>query len=367
MDMKSREYFFCLALAIATIFTVAATSAQDNSTPGGGKRIGVVAGGGSAASESSVNNALEWLATRQEADGRWNAETYGGVDSDPLVTGLATLAFLSAGHTERTGKYKGNIVRAIAWIVANQDADGCIGKAFPQGPAWQHAVCGTALSKAYGMAKVQSTGVAAQKAVDYSINAHQMPYSGWGSTAKGAPDVSVTMWFVYQLKLAKVAGLKVPAESFVGSANFLDSVTVLEGADQGRVSPQKGRNPARDVTAASMCARLFMGWKPQDPIIDGAAKYLMEELPSWSTDGKTVDWQYLYFGTAAMFQAGGDYWKKWNEAMKNTLITNQVKEGEQKGSWPAGGEMGRIGGTVATTALGALCLEVYYRYLPMYC
>ena len=40
--------------------------------------------------------------------------------------------------------------------------------------------------------------------------------------------------------------------------------------------------------------------------------------------------------------------------------------GADRGSWdPAGFVYGRHGGRVYTTAMGALCLEVYYRYMPM--
>ena len=67
-----------------------------------------------------------------------------------------------------------------------------------------------------------------------------------------------------------------------------------------------------------------------------------------------------------MFQMGGDYWKRWNSAMKDTLIQNQRKGGDEDGSWDPVGNWCTAGGRVMSTALGACCLEVYYRYLPIY-
>ena len=75
-----------------------------------------------------------------------------------------------------------------------------------------------------------------------------------------------------------------------------------------------------------------------------------------------------------LFQQGGDSWKKWNETLKPTLIKNQCQgpvplNGEltdKDGSWEAHSWIDKYGGRVFTTAVGALCMEVYYRYLPMY-
>ena len=72
---------------------------------------------------------------------------------------------------------------------------------------------------------------------------------------------------------------------------------------------------------------------------------------------------------------GGDTWKAWNAGLKPTLLDNQRKGGpmdgseqDVDGSWDYEGDPygKKKCGRVYTTALGALCLEVYYRYLPMY-
>jgi hypothetical protein len=50
------------------------------------------------------------------------------------------------------------------------------------------------------------------------------------------------------------------------------------------------------------------------------------------------------------------------------LIQRQRRGGDEDGSWDpiAGSGEAKYAGRVYTTALGCLCLEVYYRYLPLY-
>jgi hypothetical protein len=71
---------------------------------------------------------------------------------------------------------------------------------------------------------------------------------------------------------------------------------------------------------------------------------------------------YWYYGTYAMFQMGGKYWKSWNEAMKKAVLESQRHDGDEKGSWDPVGPWGYTGGRVYATASLTLCLEGYFRY-----
>jgi hypothetical protein len=64
-----------------------------------------------------------------------------------------------------------------------------------------------------------------------------------------------------------------------------------------------------------------------------------------------------------MHNMGGAYRIWWNQKIRDVLLDNQSREGDRAGSWdPAGDARSNPGGRVYCTALGALCLEVYYRY-----
>ncbi len=66
---------------------------------------------------------------------------------------------------------------------------------------------------------------------------------------------------------------------------------------------------------------------------------------------------------------GDDIWKAWNEVMRDFLITTQAQKGSSKGSWwfRNPDELGStVGGRLYCTAMCAMTLEVYYRYMPLY-
>ena len=48
--------------------------------------------------------------------------------------------------------------------------------------------------------------------------------------------------------------------------------------------------------------------------------------------------------------------------MERAVVDSQRKDGDFKGSWDTDGPWAHVGGRVYTTALGVLCLEVYFRY-----
>jgi len=196
---------------------------------GGGRKLMVKRHGGSAATESAVDKALEWLAYHQEADGHWDTKKYEATDCvDAAITGLATLAFLGAGHSEKVGKYKDNVQRAVAWMIAKQEASGSIGKDYLEtwhgGYAYHHAICGLALAEAAGMARIPATVEAAEKALKYSTEIMQggenSERKAWRYAPKMDADSSVSGWFVMQLKSAKIAGLHVDPACFEGALHF---------------------------------------------------------------------------------------------------------------------------------------------------
>jgi hypothetical protein len=348
---------------------------------GGGRKHATARFGGSPATESAVEAALQWLARHQEADGSWDAAKYGPSSGNVRIrvgdTGLALLAFLGAGYTDRSGKFADNVKRAQTWLMSQQKPNGGIyEREGSESLGYNHSIAGLALAEAYGMTQDPRLGEVAQKAVDYSINVHQAPYSGWRYTPKQAADTSVTGWFVMQLKSAKIAGLRVDGAGFQGAHAFLDSVTKSDGT----VGYTRDRRYCPAMTSVGMVSRQFMGTPNTEPALTKGADYLLRSLPSWESaksnngdrDGD-LGFYYWYYGTLAMFQQGGQVWNSWNEALKPTLINNQCKGGpldgsvnDKDGSWDPVSWTDRMGGRVFTTAVGALCLEVYYRYLPMY-
>jgi hypothetical protein len=307
------------------------------------------------------------------------------LSGDAALTGLATLAFLGAGHTEKIGKYKDNVKRAVGWIISKQDGDGCVLKGDRAANGYNHPIASLALAEAAGMARIPETMEAAQKAVNYSVDVFQCGKGsdrmGWRYNPQEMGDVSTTGWFVMQLKSAKIAGLKVDPLAFEGASRFLDTLQVEKhnpgdpySADHYGYRADAGGQGAGAVrvknahcnTAIGCLIRLFLGTKADE--MQGTAEYFAKEggLPS----AQHPEYYHWYYATLSSFQVGGEAWKKWNEAIKTALLALQCKGGgDNEGSFDPTGHSTEgaehCGGRVFTTAIGALCLEVYYRYAQL--
>ena len=87
----------------------------------------------------------------------------------------------------------------------------------------------------------------------------------------------------------------------------------------------------------------------------------------WPPDvspGRDRDYYLWYNCSLAMFQAGGEQWKKWNDCVRDAIIKLQRPGvgGLRAGKLGSGRPLGIAGGRIYSTALAALTLEVYYRY-----
>jgi hypothetical protein len=350
---------------------------------GGGRRWMILKHGGSTATDLGMERALSWLARHQEADGHWDTKKLESNEkTDTACTAMALLAFLGAGHTEKIGTYKSNVKRAVEWLRSKQNADGLVfdttDAGAHRGIGYPHAIAGMALVEAAGMSRIPETVAAAQKAVDYTIQKHQngdgYERRGFRYGAKQDGDLSVTGWFVMQLKSAMVAGLKVDHNALEGAIKFLESVEQKgAGGDRGYgpASIYKYRpddvheQTAHRLTAIGTLCRQFLGWKKED--LQASVEWFVDKggVPDGWGANKT-DLYYWYYGALCTYQQGGGVWNKWNAGMKKTLVDNQRKGGDEDGSWDPVGDFAGEWGRAGQTAMACMCLEVYFRYLRVY-
>jgi hypothetical protein len=349
---------------------------------GGGRKLMVARYGGSKGTENAVDRALEWLAYHQEADGHWNIEKYDGGHThreapvngrgyDESVSALATLAFLGAGNTPKVGQYKDNVKRAIEWLESRQEKDGRFGP--PRGGGhdkYSLATGALAMAEAYAMTRDPKMGECAQKAVD-AIVKFQNPDGGWDHA--GMHSTSVLGWMVMALKSARVANLNIPHTTFENALRRLDDVSEKDADGYygyvGYISKENHMHGKLTMTAVGMVSLTFLG---QGHETSEQARLVSQQLPEWKPGvtpygpkGEFQNFYHWYYGTLGLFQTGGKLWTDWNDALKKTLLPNQRKDGDEAGSWDPVTYWDPCGGRVFSTAMGALCLEVYYRYLKL--
>jgi hypothetical protein len=117
------------------------------------------------------------------------------------------------------------------------------------------------------------------------------------------------------------------------------------------------------MTAEGLFVQQLLGRKRDEPIMLGSVAYISQHPPKWTSQANTYYW---YYATLSLFQHQGSAWESWNAALKKQLLAHQQQDGAVAGSWDLTDKYSKVGGRVYQTAICTLCLEVYYRYLPMY-
>ncbi len=333
-------------------------------------------GGGNGMTEAAVQAALQWLAANQHDDGRWDCSRHGGGretktlghdrggaggEADTAVTGLAVLAFLGAGHTHLDGKHQANVRRGLGFLARSQAADGNLaGNAELFARMYCHGMATLALGEAYGMTADPGLRPFLQRALGYTSRSQHPVTGGWRYQPGDEGDTSQLGWQLMSLHSAELAGLPVPATTRAGMIRFLNAVTT--GPQHGLASYRPRSGPSRTMTAEALACRLFLGLKQDEAAVREAVAYLLQETPQ----GGPFNEYYWYYATLALFQVQGPGWDAWNSALQERLLAAQETSGTLAGSWPTNTVWGGYGGRVYTTAMNALCLEVYYRHLPLY-
>jgi len=261
------------------------------------------------------------------------------------ASSLSVLAYLGAGYSGRAGnasvpaktrKYILAVRNGLRYVSGRQAARGAISASLRE-----HALATLALCDAFQVTKNPSYRAPAQGAVGY-LAARGNPKSGWG-------DPVATCLAVMAFRSARLSGLAVDPAAKKAVRTWLEAHT---DKTRGTVGTSAG---IRRDSAAGALIRVLLGEKPKtSPILKLAVDYCAANPPSRAKGrADELDW---WFGSLALYRIGGTSWRRWNASMRPIIADARKPDG----SWdPAASE---VFGTVGTTALEALCLEVYHRY-----
>ncbi|MCX7421076.1 MAG: terpene cyclase/mutase family protein [Planctomycetia bacterium] len=352
----------------------------------GGSREGIWGGlGVGTKPQTGIGGGLAWLVRQQEKGGNWKLhEGYPDpgertIRTDTGATALALLAFLGDGHTTNAGQHAKVVSKGIAWLKANQKANGDfhdheeLGR---QTAFYAHSQATIAMCEAYALTNDFSLKLPCEKAVKFLMASQHPQNGGWRYQPQNGlsmGDLSVTGWALMALHSARMAKIDVPVDNFERASLFLDSVSEQNGARFKYQPNDPFEKVSLAMTAEGLLCRQWLGWPKDHPPQKEALSYLVsdENQPSWLPGRRNV---YAWYYTAqALHNLGGPQWEAWYQQVSKLILANQqLGSGEVSGSWhpnkPPGSneEYAGKGGRLYLTTLCLLVLETPIRHAAIY-
>jgi hypothetical protein len=325
-------------------------------------------------SEEAVEAALRWLAAHQRRDGSWsfdlsqepcNGRCGNPKESSPFprpataATGLALLAFLGAGYTHHEGTYAEHVRRGL-YFLREEARPSQSGLDLQGGSMYGHGIAMLAIGEAMGMTRYQgktdsdlfslATGGAA-----FTMNAQHVQ-GGWRYVPGSPGDMTVSAWQILSLISAQHGGVVLRTSTLPKAERFVQSLAKSGTYHFGYVSP----DPEPTTTAVGLCLLMYLGQSPKYPLFASSLDQMVKAGP------RKNDVYHGYYATLALHHARHPKWASWHVPIRDHLVATQEKEGHEAGSWHFPDRHGDVGGRLYTTAMAAMILEVYYRYLPLY-
>jgi len=358
---------------------------------GAEKTKALAANGGSAATEKAVAAGLDWLARHQGDDGLWDADGFpskcapGGKPCDGIgkgqhgeaipcpfdeaISGLATLAFLGAGHLPGAADdpYGAAVEKALKRL-SNA------------GETWAVPIATEALAEAEAMERKGRWREAAVRGAQQLLAARQQDHAwGYCGTFRPGSDVPYTALVVSALVASRDVGVDLPSDFATGIDAYLNSLEESKGRLAYLVDGrQYGYTPTRTNAHAAIAIRELLQVGLSGAKHRAHLALVNDMKPEWQIsveevtrkDGSKVmqftgnlslyEW---YYATVAKFQESPSAWAAWFGPLKNALVPHQRTDGCARGSWDPLGQYERAtGGRVFATALGVLMLEQPYRH-----
>jgi hypothetical protein len=304
----------------------------------------------------AVYKGLQWLANRQkQGDGSYGTSVT-GYQNHAGITALAGLAFMQAGNLPDRGKYGKEVTRCLEFVLQSCQESGLIASDNSMGPMYGHGFATLFLSEVYGMTGDENVKEKLQKAVRL-IEKVQNSEGGWRyQPAPFDADLSVTICQVMALRGARDAGVKVEKSTIDKAIKYVRRCQNSDGGFSYMAS-QGGSmgGSAFPRSAAGVCALYYAGVFEGEDLAKGLA-YIKNFTPG--KGGRLNEGHFFYgyyYGTQAMFLAGGDYWKEFYPAIRDELI--RKKDGDH---WS-----GDFSEDYATS-MALIILQMPNRYLPVY-
>lgn len=308
------------------------------------------------AQDASIEKGVAWLAKAQGRDGSWKAE--GGQPYTCSMTGLAGMALLAHGNTPGRGKYGENVLRAVRFLLKQQNSTGEIAVPGDGHSMYGHGFAMTFLAECYGMEpggeEAPRIKACLEKAVKLTSRA-QSSMGGWYySPNSGTDEGSVTITQVQALRACRNVGIEVPPKTIERAIDYIKKSQQPDGG----IAYRAGMSGSRPAISAAGAELLLMAGLYEAKETKQIVEYVKRTVTSENTMGQHDS--YTSFYTAqALHQIGGAEWSKYFTARR----TRFLREQQSDGSWRS---TGWGASPVLDTSMAVVVLALPYQYLPIY-
>ena len=329
--------------------------------------------------DRSVDRALAWLVAGQASNGSFPARPQG----QPGITSLCAQALLTRGHLPGTGPYGRSLDKAIVYMLSCQRPSGLISRMPPEprlvplgasrAGMYSHAVTGVVLCEVYGMTDLRTSariGAVIEKALAFTRRKQTEPkrdpvsQGGWRylrPKPRGAgSDLCVTAWQLMFLRAARNAGFQVPEEQIDEAMSFVRGCFVPGRGTFNYIHPSWRYHRMTPAMAGSGILSFALAGRHNSLVAQSTGRWVLRT----DFDNPSRSWFFYggYYCSQAMFQLGGEHWRRFYPRLSRALLSCQRTDG----SWGPNWKDDRIWGKAFTTAVGAQALMVPYQLLPIY-
>lgn len=308
----------------------------------------------------AIRNGLDYLAKIQSKSGQIPS-------SVPVATtAVACLAWMAEGSTPHEGRYADNLKRGLHYLMKSCSRLGFISDDGSSG-MYGHGFATLFLAEVYGTLRdpdeADEVRETLRRAVD-CLQRTQNRFGGWNATPDGqATDDgsgAVAIMQITALRAARNAGVTVESGTITKAKKYVLEMTSSDGWYSYNYNARGGGHHSSALTGAGM---FMLGVMDQytDARYEKGIQNLLDNAPFLGKSSGDQGWSGWYHYTAfysslAIFQYGGDAWKKWWPKLRDDLIQRQAKDG----SWTNDPYQGLF------SAFAILALELPLRILPIF-
>jgi len=325
-------------------------------------------------SERAAKLGLRWLAANQGRTGNWGSNDLG-------LVAVGALGFLSAGHGPGRGRYGDNVRRALDFVVSNAKPSGLLNISSHRRDMYNHGLSTFVLTQAYGMTQDRRMAGLLDRGLKLIVNC-QCDDGGWDYEARrqrSGHDLSLAVMQAKALRGAMDIGFEIEPravklaiksvrEHYKASGRSRRGGSGIPGDVPGQFTYDGSRATTAMAAAGVVCLQEFGQYG--DPRIRHSVDAVIRDINGRMRQerGKVpFDAYTLYYVGQALYQVGGDRWRKNYPILRDAIVRTQRVTGDvqEKGSWDAGSHVGGKPGRLFGTAVAVFVLTIPNRYLPI--